>query len=1332
MAMTRSQIELLITAKNQAQAAFDQLGAQIGKVAGTTTQANAGMKGMGESTKTAGVSATATGVAFGMLAERLARGLVGAFQSTIQAANRLDAGLIGLSSVANAFNQNADKAKAAAISLASDGLMSVGEAATALKNLLAAGFGLDQAITLVDRFKDTAAFGRQAALSFGQAITSATEGIKNGNSILVDNAGVTKNLSNMLVEAGFSAQDLSKATSDVNVRQALFNGILKESKPQLGDAARLLGTAAGQQAKFSSQLEIAQQKLGKALQPALLEVTKALIPFVQALGNAAPVLVPLGTALAAIVVPMAAMKVAAMAGIPPLSQMGTAFAALKGKLSVPIFSTTATQIGDMGKAATATTGILGKLQVAALAAGAAFVGWQIGKVINEVTGADKAFGSLLVKMGLYADSGAAATAAKQDVLNRAIAQGAAATISYADAVQFNADKELIRLATFDKSNAAQVKAIDAKVRLGQLDRAAADDLLVVIQAEERRNEVAKNRTTLTQDIIAAEQKVRAEIAQTGMTIPQLTAALQRNEEAFKDWAEKHGLSAKTIDYLNDQLKKEEDHQKKAAEAAKKHREEAEKLTQALEDQAGVITPASLLGRLGDLEKLLLAAAHQGGPALRTALQNLEPEFSTLIELARASGISVDFLRGSFDRFSQQAGMIVKPTRDFSQTIMGLVPAMQGASSQSNEFWRQIDLNVKATNKLNEAYDYFGMKTPQALRDAASAAARNYQALVEGGLATKEQLKAAWNELIDAQTAASGRLPSTWRTVVLPGITDVVQNIQAAVTGSFAQMVLGAKSFSEGWLDIWKSIKAGVLNILNEILQAFLNNFLKGMLGMLTGHRGAFSSAFGGLFGGGGGGIPGLGGGGGIPGLGGLFGGGGGAGGVLPSTNIGMGGMGGGGGIFGGLGAGIFGGLGAGAAGLGLGAWLSKYGKVAGIGGGMASGAATGAMIGSIVPGLGTAIGAIIGGLGGLFGGMFGKGEGKKVNKARDELLAQFGGAGTGAGSGFGTLAAELAKLSEGAGGGFGGGKLFESLIKADTMKEFERAVKAIQVALEGTEYATIKVRESFDQLNQTREQSVAQGQAEDDVIRQQATSYSQLLATIQATGATAPAAMQPILQSLIDMGLLVDANGKLITDLSTVKFEGMAQAGTAALDDVNQALIEGGTKWDEYAKRGGVVGKDLSDQLKRVADSAEGAADDIGRAFEGVDIRIPVRYDMPNLPNLPGGGGSEEPEPPGAASGVMASRPGLVLFGEGGEAELGGPASFFRKVFESLGIGTDGQAAGGALAGGSLIVNFSVNTINADGFRQVVEQDVAPMLLDIVRQNRRQIRTDMRNALGVT
>lgn len=207
--------------------------------------------------------------------------LVGVLGDTIDAANKEQAALTGLSSITRAFKVDTDKATRAAEDLAKDGLMTVTDAATGLKNLIAAGFNLDQAVTLMKRFKDSAAFGRQSALSFGQAVTSATEGIKNGNSILVDNAGVTKNLSVILEEAGFSAQDLMRATTDANVRQALFNGIIKETNAQVGDAARLTELFGGKQAQLSAKTTELKARIGEALQPALANLLQTITPLIE-------------------------------------------------------------------------------------------------------------------------------------------------------------------------------------------------------------------------------------------------------------------------------------------------------------------------------------------------------------------------------------------------------------------------------------------------------------------------------------------------------------------------------------------------------------------------------------------------------------------------------------------------------------------------------------------------------------------------------------------------------------------------------------------------------------------------------------------------------------------------------------------------------------------------------------------------------------------------------------------------------------------------------------------------------------------------------------------
>jgi len=236
-------------------------------------------KSFGDTLKSSALAMAALGAASGLALYKIKNGIQDALNASIKMQNSLT----GLNSIATAFGQDATRAKQAAQELASDGLMPISDAAVSLKNLLASGFNLDQAITLIKRFKDSAAFGRQSALSFGQAISSATEGIKNGNSILVDNAGVTKNLSIILREAGYAETDLMRATTDAGVRQALFNGILKETTPMLGDAAKLSKSFGGQVEKTKTNVFMLKAAIGTALQPVLTKMFSVVNPIIRRL-----------------------------------------------------------------------------------------------------------------------------------------------------------------------------------------------------------------------------------------------------------------------------------------------------------------------------------------------------------------------------------------------------------------------------------------------------------------------------------------------------------------------------------------------------------------------------------------------------------------------------------------------------------------------------------------------------------------------------------------------------------------------------------------------------------------------------------------------------------------------------------------------------------------------------------------------------------------------------------------------------------------------------------------------------------------------------------------
>lgn len=216
----------------------------------------------------------------------------------IDSANKYQASLLGLNSVSLSFTGESKNALKAAQDLSSDGLIPLADSATGLKNLLASGYGLEESIKLMNAFKDSAAFGRQSSLSFGEAVRSATEGIKNGNSILVDNAGVTKNLSVILEEFGYSQQDVMRATTDAGVRMAIYNGIMRETAAQTGDAAKLTQTAAGADASLGYAVDSLNIKVGSLANTIRKDAVIGLAQFINQNQNA---IISIGSGLGAMV-----------------------------------------------------------------------------------------------------------------------------------------------------------------------------------------------------------------------------------------------------------------------------------------------------------------------------------------------------------------------------------------------------------------------------------------------------------------------------------------------------------------------------------------------------------------------------------------------------------------------------------------------------------------------------------------------------------------------------------------------------------------------------------------------------------------------------------------------------------------------------------------------------------------------------------------------------------------------------------------------------------------------------------------------------------------------
>ena len=188
-------------------------------------------------------------------------------KTAVNSASQVQSAFTGLNRIVQGTGNSFSEAQKFINEYTSDGLVSINEAATAYKNLLSRGYDTSQIEDVLTRLKDSAAFGRQASYDLGEAVVTASEGLKNENSILVDNAGVTKNVAKMWEEyadsIGVSTNDLTQAQKI----QAEYNGIMKETQFQVGDAAAYTKTFSGQiqQLKFNfNQMTVA---IGKVVTP---------------------------------------------------------------------------------------------------------------------------------------------------------------------------------------------------------------------------------------------------------------------------------------------------------------------------------------------------------------------------------------------------------------------------------------------------------------------------------------------------------------------------------------------------------------------------------------------------------------------------------------------------------------------------------------------------------------------------------------------------------------------------------------------------------------------------------------------------------------------------------------------------------------------------------------------------------------------------------------------------------------------------------------------------------------------------------------------------------
>ena len=140
---------------------------------------------------------------------------------------------------------------------------------------------------------------------------------------------------------------------------------------------------------------------------------------------------------------------------------------------------------DIAAASGKTASQLGTLATAGTIAAAAFTGWKIGTMIDEFFGLSAAV--VTAMENFYGYGTAIETAgAKQDVINRAIAQGAKETIAYTEAIKFNEEAMKTRVAA----------GIDWTGKLADAQR----EVRNLSEAEERGIEIAQRAGASVEEI----------------------------------------------------------------------------------------------------------------------------------------------------------------------------------------------------------------------------------------------------------------------------------------------------------------------------------------------------------------------------------------------------------------------------------------------------------------------------------------------------------------------------------------------------------------------------------------------------------------------------------------------------------------------------------------------------------------------------------------------------------------------------------------------------------------------------------------------------------------
>lgn len=246
---------------------LDEARRRIRELEGDTRRGADGFRDMGSA-----IAGLAAGAGLSKLVNEMMR--------AVEAATKLHSAFAGLNAVAKGFGVQTKDAQAAVEELSSRGFLSLTESAQAFKTALSTGLSLEEAKNLINSLADSAAYGRQSFYTMGGAIQASLDGIKNGNSVLADAVGVTKNLSVLQKEYAASIGTTAGKLTDAQKIQAAYTGFIREGAYYVGNADQAMQGIIGSQARFTQATNEATVAMGEAFTPVVQKALDTLTPMI--------------------------------------------------------------------------------------------------------------------------------------------------------------------------------------------------------------------------------------------------------------------------------------------------------------------------------------------------------------------------------------------------------------------------------------------------------------------------------------------------------------------------------------------------------------------------------------------------------------------------------------------------------------------------------------------------------------------------------------------------------------------------------------------------------------------------------------------------------------------------------------------------------------------------------------------------------------------------------------------------------------------------------------------------------------------------------------------